>query len=202
MGSIQDAKKYIHWINETVRLDASAGSAKNRRIYRGQVYWCYFGINVGSEQSEKRPCVILQNNQGNINSPNTIVAPVTHTKSTLATVVPISDKYDASGKKILDGHVLLGNIITISKSRLDSFIADLTTAEMQQINEAIAKSTDIYFIFQKYENQLNGQQTHINNLMSTISERDKTIAALEATIKSLTNTQKSLTNTEKGIDTE
>jgi mRNA interferase MazF len=187
LGSIQDAKPYIQWINETVRLDALASIAKNRRVYRGQVYWCYFGINVGSEQSEKRPCVILQNNQGNINSPNTIVAPITHTKSTLATVVPIADKHDTSGKKVLDGHVLLGNITTISKSRLDSFITDLTTIEMHQINEAIAKSTDIYSLLLKYENQLKGQKKHIDNLMETIKEKDGIIASLEERIRNHEN---------------
>ena len=189
MSIIQNAKLYIKWISETVRLDDLASSSKNRSIYRGQVYWCYFGVNIGSEQSEKRPCVILQNNKGNLSSSNSIVAPITHTKSLLPTVVPIADKFDASGKKILDGNVLLSNIATVSKSRLDSFITELTTAEMKLVDEAIAKSVDIYTVFLKYEKQLSGQQKHIDNLAETIKSKDEEIALLNARIVELTNKQ-------------
>lgn len=47
-------------------------------IYRGEVYWCYLGENIGNEESKKRPVVIIQNQKGNDNSPTTIVAPITN----------------------------------------------------------------------------------------------------------------------------
>jgi mRNA interferase MazF len=93
-------------------------------------------------------------------------------------VVPISDKFDSNGNKILDGYVLLGNITTVSKARLGDFINELEKCEMAKINEVIAKSTDIYFLFQKYEKQIAGKQKHIDNL-----ERDK--AKLEEQVKNL-----------------
>ena len=189
LSIIQNAKLYIKWISETVRLDDLSSASKTRKVYRGQVYWCYFGINIGSEQSEKRPCVILQNNKGNLSSSNTIVAPITHTKSSLPTVVPIADKFDSSGKKILDGNVLLSNIATVSKARLDSYITDLTTDEMKLVDEAIAKSIDIYTLILKYEKQISGQQTHINNLTATIKAKDEEIALLYKRIKELENRQ-------------
>jgi len=187
LGSIQNAKNYMQWINETIRLDATANNAKNRKIYRGQVYWCYFGINIGSEQSEKRPCVILQNDKGNLSSSNTIVAPITHSNSTLDIVIPISDKLDTLGNKILDGYVLLGNIATISKARLENYITELTAFEMKKVNEAIAKSIDIYFMFQKYENHIKNQQNHIINLDQTVKGKDEYIEKLESEIKNLKN---------------
>ena len=187
LGSIQNAKNYIQWISETIRLDATANNAKSRKVYRGQVYWCYFGINIGSEQSEKRPCVILQNDKGNLSSSNTIVAPITHSNSSLDIVIPISDKFDKSGNKILDGYVLLGNIATVSKARLENYITELTAIEIKKVNEAIAKSIDVYFLFQKYENQIKGQQNHIANLEATVKNKNEYIERLELEIKNLKN---------------
>lgn len=51
-------------------------------------------------------------------SPNTIVAQITHTASTLKTVILIVDMKDPSGGVILDGNVILGNNVCISKARL------------------------------------------------------------------------------------
>jgi len=185
MGAIQNAKQYLQWIYETVRLDSLANSARNRKVYRGQVYWCCFGTNIGSEQSDKRPCVIIQNDKGNLSSPNTIVAPITHTNSKLDIVVPISDKYDASGKLILDGHVLLGNILTVSKSRLETYITDLDKNEMKNVNEAISKSIGIFFLIQQLEKQIGGQQRHIDNLERDIKDKVNLLITSEKRIKDL-----------------
>jgi len=185
MGAIQNAKQYLLWIYETVRLDSLADSARNRKVYRGQVYWCCFGTNIGSEQSDKRPCVIIQNDKGNLSSPNTIVAPITHTNSKLDIVVPISDKYDASGKLILDGHVLLGNILTVSKSRLETYITDLDKNEMKKVNEAISKSIGIFFFIKQLEKQIEGQQRHIDNLERDIKDKDDLLITSENRIKNL-----------------
>ena len=62
------------------------------------------------------PCIILQYNSANASSPNTIVAPITHTTSRLPIVVPIADQFDSTGKLILDGNVLLGNVTCVSTS--------------------------------------------------------------------------------------
>ena len=177
-SNIQNAKQYLQWIDETVRLDAISAHSSKRKVFRGQVYWCHFGINIGSEQSEKRPCVIVQNDKGNLSSPNTIVAPITHSKHKLPTVVAIADKFDAMGSIILDGNVLLGNIITISKARLGDYITDLTVDEMRLVNEAVAKSTDIYFLLARYEKKIKGLNTHIENLMNTMKEKDDMILHL------------------------
>ena len=194
MGNIQSAKPYLQWINETIRLDSLANSAKGRKVYRGQVYWCCFGINIGSEQSDKRPCVIIQNDKGNLSSPNTIVAPITHTNSTLDIVVPISDKFDGSGNLILDGHVLLGNILTISKSRLENFITSLSKNEMKKVDEAILKSAGIFSIVQQLEKRIEGQQRHIDNLDRDMKIKNESIQTLEAHIEELKKEVEALKN--------
>lgn len=122
-------QQYLDWLKEKLYLDAIAPSAKNRTIYRGQVYRCKLGIGIGSEECKERPCVILQYNPTNKTSPNTLVAPITHSISKLPIVVPIADKTDSSGKVILDGNVLLGNITCVSKARLGNYITDLSALQ-------------------------------------------------------------------------
>jgi len=181
----QSASHYIEWSKTALDLDRKARSARFRIVKRGHVYWCNFGINIGSEQEELRPCVVLQHRDGNKTSPNTIVAPITHTNSTLDVVVPIIDKHDASGQLILDGHVLLGNIVTISKSRLGDEITKLTSDEMSEIDEALAKSIDLFWKFEKYKRLLADKDSHINKLKSKIKEKDDKITILEEKIANI-----------------
>jgi len=199
--SIQDAKNYVQWINDTVRLDSYSSNAKNRKVFRGQVYWCNFGINIGSEQSGRRPCVILQHDQGNIYSANTIVAPLTHSNSKLDVVVPITDKHDNNGDLILDGYVLLGNIKTISKARLENFITKLSANDMKKIDEAIVKSLGVYQMIQVRDNCIAGQERHIANLGKDIIDKNNSIIVLENRISALTHEVEKSVNRENSVDT-
>jgi len=167
---------YLDWIRDKMQLHLNAPSSVNRIIKRGEVYVCRFGRNIGSEQEKTRPCVILQVQSQNDKSPNTIVAPITHTSSTLDVVVPIKNQYDKNNNVILDGHVLLGNIVTISKSRLDSYITKLPKDEMDDIDIAILKSLGIHEKFTKLENKYRNEINHVKNL-------NKKIDSLEAQLK-------------------
>lgn len=147
-----------------------APSAKSRIIYRGQVYRCKLGIGIGSEESKERPCVILQYNSANRTSPNTLVAPITHTTSTLPIVVPIADKVDSTGKIILDGNVLLGNITCVSKARLGDYITDLTPNEMKAVDKAISISLNINHYYQTLQNDFNDKLQYIEKLRESRSK--------------------------------
>lgn len=159
-------QQYLEWLKNKLYLNAIAPSAKNRIIYRGQVYRCNLGVGIGSEECKERPCVILQYNSANRTSPNTLVAPITHTSSTLPIVVPIADKTDSSGKLILDGNVLLGNITCVSKARLGDYITDLTTDEMKSVDKAIAISLDTYHYYQTLQNMYADKLQYIEKLKS------------------------------------
>lgn len=161
---------YLDWLKDKLYLNAIAPSAKNRIIYRGQVYRCKFGIGIGSEECKERPCVILQYNSANRTSPNTLVAPITHTTSTLPIVVPIADKVDSSGKVILDGNVLLGNITCVSKARLGDYITDLTPNEMKAVDNAISKSLNINHYYQTLQNDFNDKLRYIEKLRESRSK--------------------------------
>ncbi|MBD5358305.1 MAG: type II toxin-antitoxin system PemK/MazF family toxin [Lachnospiraceae bacterium] len=161
---------YLDWLKDKLYLNAIAPSAKNRIIYRGQVYRCKFGIGIGSEECKERPCVILQYNSANRTSPNTLVAPITHTTSTLPIVVPIADKVDSSGKVILDGNVLLGNITCVSKARLGDYITDLTPNEMKAVDNAISISLNINHYYQTLQNDFNDKLRYIEKLRESRSK--------------------------------
>ena len=157
-------QQYLEWLKEKLYLDAIAPSAKNRTIFRGQVYRCKLGVGIGSEECKERPCVILQYNPANKTSPNTLVAPITHSTSKLAIVVPIADKTDSTGKVILDGNVLLGNITCVSKARLGNYITDLTADEMKAVDKAISLSLDINHYYQTLQNMYNDKLEYIDKL--------------------------------------
>ena len=157
-------QQYIDWLKKKLFLNAISDSAKNRKIYRGQVYRCNFGVGIGSEESKERPCVILQYDSANKTSPNTLVAPITHSTSTLPVVIPIKDKFDSSGKLILDGNVLLGNITCISKARLGDYVTTLSKDEMKQVDHAISISLDVNQYYKKLENMYNDKLEYIKKL--------------------------------------
>lgn len=94
---------YLDWLKTKIFLDNQATNASKRIVKRGNVYRCYLGRGIGSEEEKERPCVVLQRFDGNVNSPNTIVAPITHTSSTLDIVIPINTRYNPDGTVLLDG---------------------------------------------------------------------------------------------------
>lgn len=163
-------QQYLEWFKNKLYLNAVASSAKNRTIYRGQVYRCNLGVGVGSEEGKERPCVILQYNSANKTSPNTLIAPITHTSSTLPIVVPIAEKIDMSGKLILDGNVLLGNITCVSKARLGDYITDLTSDEMRLIDKSISLSLGINHYYQTLQNVYEDKLQYIEKLKENCSE--------------------------------
>ena len=167
---IDRVQLYLDWVKQKMELHLNADNAASRVVKRGEVYYCYLGRNIGSEEEKRRPCVILQVQSQNNKSPNTIVAPITHTSSTLDIVVPIVTQNDKYGNIILDGNVLLGNIVTISKARIDKYVTELPTDEMNKIDKAIAVSLGIYDKYNSLEKQYNNKVNHVNNLYKKISK--------------------------------
>lgn len=153
---LAQAEQFIGWMRTKAHLNATAGKAARRLVKRGQVYWCHFGLNVGSEISKctPRPAVVVQNFAANRHSGNTIVAPVTHNKSVLPCLVPVSVA-DEQGNILLDGQVNTSNVLCVSKARLADFICALPGAKMREIDRSLAISLELMKYFQgeaeKYE---------------------------------------------------
>lgn len=177
---------YLEWIKTMLYLDTISQNAKKRTVKRGGVYNCKLGIGVGSEECKERPCVILQADSGNATSSNTIVAPITHAISTLPIVVPIENKFDSNGNVILDGNVLLGNVVTVSKARLGNYICDLVPNEMPKVDEALSISIDVKRHYDKLIAIHEDKLEYIEKLKSKNKEYKEQVDLLES-IKKLLN---------------
>ena len=153
---LSKTQKYLDWLKKKLYLDKIAYTSKNRFVKRGQVYWCEFGIGIGSEMSKEtaRPCVVIQKTAINKNSPNTIVVSITHDTSSLPCLVPIREYFDNCGNKILDGKVNVSNIVCVSKSRLTKQICQLDSIEVDEISKKIMYQLDIYKSFYDASKQL------------------------------------------------
>jgi len=106
-------------------------------VLRGDVYYADLNPVVGSEQGGVRPVLIIQNDIGNKYSPTVIIAAITSKidKAKLPTHVeiPASD----SSKLNRDSVILLEQIRTIDKKRLQRHITHLGDETLQKVNEAI-----------------------------------------------------------------
>jgi mRNA interferase MazF len=106
-------------------------------IQRGQIYYVDLSGAVGSEEQGIRPCVVVSNNTGNYHSPTITIAPISNKpgKDYLPVHVnPYSDCLDS------DSRVLLEQIRTVDKQRIQRFSTSLFSDEMSAIDRAIKVS--------------------------------------------------------------
>lgn len=113
---------------------------ERKEIQRGDIYHAERNPILGSEQRGYRPVLIIQNNLGNQHSPTVIVAAITsRPKTKLPTHVPI---YGIKGLE-KDSFVLLEQIRTLDKGRLDDYVGRLNREQMEKVDKALRTSTGI-----------------------------------------------------------
>lgn len=115
---------------------------KNFGFRRGEIYFADLDPHYGSEQGGKRPVIVIQNNTGNKFAPTVIVAAVTSKvckKPNQPTHVLIEKNPAFSRPSV----VLLEQIFTIDKERIQRLLGQTTPDEMYQINEALMNSLDL-----------------------------------------------------------
>lgn len=172
--------RLIEWLKKMIYLDTTVVSAQKRVVFRGQVYFCELGEGIGSEEIKERPCIIIQNNLGNKNSGNIIVAPITNggLLSSISVTIP-SNKYkytDKTGTQLY----LSGNIVTVSKARLGNFIVDLSKEKslMEEVDEKIIISIGLYSKFKKLNDTISADKITIEKLKNqrnSLTEKLKNI---------------------------
>lgn len=93
-------------------------------------------------QSGKRPCLIIQNNNGNTYSPTVIVVPITtKIKKTYMPVHVIVEKGVCSNK---DREMILCEcILTISKEQIINHLRTFDSEIMQRVDKALEVSLGI-----------------------------------------------------------
>jgi len=110
-----------------------------KEIKRGNIYYADLSPVIGSEQDGIRPVLILQNDTGNKHSKTVIVAAITsNEKKELPTHVELFIP-ELPRKSI----ILLEQIRTIDKQRLSEYIVRLTSAQMQEVEQAVNVSLGI-----------------------------------------------------------
>ena len=113
-----------------------------RKIKRGDIYYANLNPVIGSEQGGTRPILIISNDIGNRHSPTVIVAAITsrvHTKAKLPNHTAIRD-FEGLNK---DSIILLEQIRTIDKKRLQEYIGMLSESEMARVDKALAISVSL-----------------------------------------------------------
>mgnify|MGYP000749801668 FL=1 len=115
---------------------------KNFGFRRGEIYFADLDPHYGSEQGGKRPVIVIQNNTGNKFAPTVIVAAVTSkvSKKPNQPTHVLIEKNPAFSRPSV---VLLEQIFTIDKERIQRLLGQTTPDEMYQINEALMNSLDL-----------------------------------------------------------
>lgn len=105
-------------------------------IKRGEIFFVNLNPIKGNEQGGARPCLVIQNDEGNKFSPTTIIAPITSKEFTkeFPTNVSISKGEGGLDKESV---VLLNQIKTIDKRRIIKKIGFLNNFLMKKVDEAI-----------------------------------------------------------------
>ncbi|HHT46578.1 MAG TPA: type II toxin-antitoxin system PemK/MazF family toxin [Firmicutes bacterium] len=105
-------------------------------VKRGFIFFSDLSPVIGSEQGGFRPVLVIQNNVGNKYSPTVIVAAITShiEKAKLPTHVELTAKEHGLEK---DSVILLEQIRTIDKQRLQQKITELDDKIMAKIDEAL-----------------------------------------------------------------
>ncbi len=105
-------------------------------VKRGDIFYVNLNPAKGSEQAGRRPILVIQNNVGNEHAPTVIIAPLTTRNLSKEYPTNAHLKKGAAGLKA-DSVVLLSQIRTIDKTRLEKKIGSLPSDEMLQVDEAI-----------------------------------------------------------------
>ncbi len=108
-------------------------------IRRGDLFWVDLNPVKGSEQAGRRPVVVIQNDVGNEVAPTVIVAPLTTKSFTKPYPINVHVPRGASGLKE-PSTILLSQIRTIDKMRLDRKIGHLPPFHLKQVDQAICIS--------------------------------------------------------------
>ncbi len=113
-------------------------------VKRGEVYLCDFGEPYGSEQGFKRYAIVIQNDDGNLHSPTTIVIACTteHKK-----ILPVHYHCTFSSQNMIDydfarvgseeNVIMAEQIQTVDKTRLRKYLGTLTPEFMTMLQEKI-----------------------------------------------------------------
>jgi mRNA interferase MazF len=107
---------------------------------RGEVWIVNWNPARGSEQGGRRPALIIQNDIGNEKAPTTIVVAISSVVRRYPMNVEIRPP---EGGLTQPSTVKAGQIMTISKERLERRLGSLTSERMGEVDKAIKLSLSL-----------------------------------------------------------
>jgi mRNA interferase MazF len=105
---------------------------------RGEIYLVNWNPGRGSEQTGRRPALVIQNDVGNTYSPTTIVAACT-TAAVKAYPFIVPVRAEESGLD-RDSSINLAQIMTVDKRRLETRLGRLSGEKMLEVDDALKLS--------------------------------------------------------------
>lgn len=164
LNKLETAIELIEWTYKKYKL---LFGRSPERVFKRDIYYCELGKNIGSEQSGRRPVVILQNDNGNRSSSTTMIGVITtHQGSKIIKTgkkrileymdqdgclkkrnlnyyeIPV--EVESKSPKNIEGIINLSQIYTISKKRLvGNYVAKITQEVNNEIDLALIKMFDI-----------------------------------------------------------
>lgn len=133
-------------------------------FYRGSIYYADLDPSIGSEQCGIRPVLVVQNDIGNINSPTTIIAPLTDANNN-KNILPTHVKLNATDYMKYDSIILLEQVRAVDKVRLKNFVSILSDKKMEEVNRALKIALDLTNSRKDYDNEkiFSGSKKNRNN---------------------------------------
>ena len=162
--SLTDISREIKWLDKKLYLTSQKANAKTRIVKRNEIYWCDYGVGVGSEMDKCRPSVIIQVDSYNSSSGNTIVAPITHDNPSYSCMMPIKTRYQENGEVLLDGAINVSNLMCVCKSRLGDRIDELYDEEIKDLNNILYQHLSIDAYVKVLEKRIEGKDKYIEQL--------------------------------------
>lgn len=123
--------------------------AEEKIIRRGDIYFADFGDNPGSAMRGRRPALVISNDAGNTHSPTVIVVAIT--SKTKAMHLPTHLKMEWTPGLRTRGTVLLEQITTMDKDRLDNKIGQVSTEFLDRVDRALEISIGLNSKYNKTE---------------------------------------------------
>ena len=111
------------------------------KVKRGEIYYADLDPIKGSEQGGERPVLIISNDTGNRHSSTVVIAAITGKLK--KTRLPTHYMLPAMRGLHIPSAVLLEQIRTIDKGRLDAYIGTLDEITMEGIDRALAVSIEL-----------------------------------------------------------
>jgi mRNA interferase MazF len=118
----------------------------NLRYKRGEIWWVNLDPTVGSETAKKRPCVILQNDIGNVRSSTTMVAPLLKGSKAYPFVVVVEATV-VNGLDETRG-IHLEQMRVVDARRIDNKLGTLDDKYWREIEQAVCLVLGFNTIFE------------------------------------------------------